>query len=291
MARAEVVGRQNTPMPTRIRLTSRRIVSRCLQTILLLGAALLGAGNPAPAQSTPSRAITLAAASDLQFALPRIAAAYTEKTGQTLQITYGSSGNLSAQIANGAPFDVLLSADATYPKSLISSGNAVPDSLTLYARGCLVVWFGPAIGEPQQATVAALATPVYRHIAIANPKHAPYGRAAVAALKSAGVYDAVAPKLVLGENISQTAQFVESGNADAGLVALSLLQAAPSEHKGVWKLVPLESYPPLDQAAVITMRGAKNPTARGFVEFLKSPEAQKILQRYGFRPPSSRSAR
>jgi len=281
----------NIPMPTPIRLTSNIKVSRRLPTFLLLGALVFATACLAFAQSTPPPSLAIAAASDLQFALPEIAAAYARSTGISPQISYGSSGNLSAQIANGAPFDLLLSADASYPRSLISHGKAVADSLTLYARGCLVVWFGPgaAAGTPQ-LTVADLANPAFRHIAIANPRHAPYGRAAEAALKSAGVYEAVAPRLVLGENISQTAQFVESGNAEAGLVALSLLQASPSQHKGVWKFVPLDSYPPLDQAAVITTRGARNPAARSFIAFLNSPEARKIFQRYGFQRPSTERA-
>ena len=226
---------------------------------------------------------------DLQFALPQITAAYTRVTGQTVKVSYGSSGNLSAQIANGAPFDVLLSADATYPRQLISNGHASADTLTFYARGSLVVWFTtPPKSEP---TIAALDSPSIKHIAIANPKHAPYGRAAEAALRSAGLYDKVASRLVFGENIAQTVQFVDSGNAEAGLVALSLLQAASAQHRGVWKFVPLDSYPPLDQAAVVTKSGARNAASSTFIAFLKSPEAQAIFQRFGFRPPSDESKR
>jgi len=240
------------------------------------------------AQSTLSQPIAIAAAADLQFALPEIANAYTKKTGNLLKITYGSSGNLSTQIASGAPFDVLLSADANYPKQLISSGNAVPDSLTFYARGVLVVWFGPSIDLGQsRPSLDALALTSIRNIAIANPKHAPYGRAAEAALKSAGMYDRVASKLVFGENIAQAVQFVDSGNAQAGLVALSLLQG--SRHQGTWRVVPLDSYPPLDQAAIVTKLGAKNPGAKKFVEFLRYSEVQAIFDRYGFRSSSTES--
>jgi molybdate transport system substrate-binding protein len=248
---------------------------------------------PGFGQSTSSNSLTLAAASDLQFALPEIVAAYTKSTGIPVRVTYGSSGNLSAQIVNGAPFDALLSADASYPKGLIASGNAVPETLTFYARGCLVVWFGPfAKPSSERPAIADLATtPGIRNIAIANPKHAPYGRAAEAALKSAGIYDRVSTKFVLGENISQTVQFVDSGNAQAGLVALSLLQGAPSQHLGTWRVVPLDTYPALDQAAVVTKRGAQNPAARSFLEYLRSATAQDVFQRFGFRPPSSEPAK
>jgi molybdate transport system substrate-binding protein len=271
-----------------VRRNSRSKVSNRLLTISL-GFILFILGNLSVfAQSTLSQPIAIAAAADLQFALPEIANAYTKKTGNLLKITYGSSGNLSTQIASGAPFDVLLSADANYPKQLISSGNAVPDSLTFYARGVLVVWFGPSIDLGQsRPSLDALALTSIRNIAIANPKHAPYGRAAEAALKSAGMYDRVASKLVFGENIAQAVQFVDSGNAQAGLVALSLLQG--SRHQGTWRVVPLDSYPPLDQAAIVTKLGAKNPGAKKFVEFLRYSEVQAIFDRYGFRSSSTES--
>ena len=262
-------------------------VSNRLQTFLLVIVSAFSAILPVNAQSTPSKPLAIAAASDLQFALPQIASAYARATGNTVTVTYGSSGNLSAQIANGAPFHILLSADATYPRQLISQGNAAADSLTFYARGSLVVWF--ATVPKADPTIAALDSPDIKHIAIANPKHAPYGRAAEAALRSAGIYDQISSKLVLGQNIAQAVQFVDSGNADAGLVALSLLQASSSQHRGIWKLVPLDSYPPLDQAAVVTQVGARNPNSAAFIAFLKSSESQAILQRFGFRPPSTES--
>ncbi len=231
-----------------------------------------------------ARELTVAAASDLQYALPAVIQAFSAQSGVPVRVTYGSSGNLSAQIANGAPFDILLSADASYPRALIEQGNADPASLRLYARGVLVLWLVPPRSEARDLKVLLL--PSIQHVAIANPKHAPYGRAAEAALRSSGTYDQVAPKLVLGQNISQTAQFVESGNAQAGLIAKSLLQGGDIGKKGTVLEIPLDSYPPLDQAAVVTRRGRANPAAREFVEFLRSGEAQAIFKRFGFLPPA-----
>ena len=262
-------------------------VSTRLQTFLLVAILGFAVVLPVLAQSTASKPVAIAAASDLQFALPEIAAAYTRSTGNVV-VTYGSSGNLSSQIANGAPFDILLSADASYPRQLIASGNANSNSLTFYARGSLAVWFGPSVDLGKTPpSIEALDSSSIRNIAIANPKHAPYGRAAEAALKSAGIYDRVAKKLVFGENIAQAVQFVDSGNAQAGLVALSLLIG--SKHAGAWKVVPIDSYPALDQAAVVTKRGDQNSDCQKFIDFLKSPEAQAIFQRYGFREPSTES--
>lgn len=273
-------------MPVTIRRKMPGKVSTRLQRFFLLPLLLIFASWPVFGQSTPKQPVSIAAASDLQFALPEIIAAYTRDTGNPVKVTYGSSGNLSAQIANGAPYDLLLSADATYPRELIRTGQAVPDSFTLYARGTLVLWFASPSAKP---VFESLDSPAIRHIAIANPKHAPYGRAAEAALRSAGIYDKIAPKLVLGENIAQAVQFVDSGNAEAGLVALSLLQGSSTKHAGNWKEVPLDSYPALDQAAVITQRGAQNSGARAFINFLKSTQSQAIFKRFGFRPPSSES--
>jgi molybdate transport system substrate-binding protein len=265
-------------------------VSNRLLTFLLVFILGFSVVLPVLAQSTASKPVAIAAAADLQFALPEISAAYTHRTGNTVVVTYGSSGILSSQIANGAPFDVLLSADSSYPRQLIASGNANSNSFTLYARGSLAVWFGPSVDLGKaRPSIEALELSSIRNIAMANPKHAPYGRAAEAALKSAGIYDRVARKLVFGENIAQAVQFVDSGNAQAGLVALSLLVG--SKHAGAWKVVPIDSYPPLDQAAVITKRGDLNKDSQKFIDFLKSSEAQTIFQRFGFREPSSENSK
>jgi molybdate transport system substrate-binding protein len=207
-------------------------------------------------------AIQIAAASDLQFALPGIAAACK---GVEARISYGSSGLLHTQIANGAPIDVYLSADIDYPRKL---GKGV----FVYAVGHLVVW-SASLDVAKGASV--LVEAAVKRVAIANPDHAPYGRAAVAALRSAGVYDAVKPKLVFGENVAQTAQFAESGNADAALLPLSLALRLHGRYREI-------AAPRIEQGGAIVR---DSPAARAFVECLTGPTGRAVLQRYGFGVP------
>ena len=227
--------------------------------------------------------ITVAGAADLSTALPEIAAQFKKQTGQDIKLTFGSSGNLTTQIENGAPFDVFFSADEDYPKQLIAAGLADKDTLYRYAVGRLVLWVPTetALDLPKLG-IQALLDPSIKKIAIANPQHAPYGRAAEAALKHFGIYDQIADKLVLGENVSQAAQFVESGNAQAGLIALSHALAPAMKGKGQYWTVPLDSYPTLNQAAVVLSRSKQPAAARKFLEFLRSPEATSLLKNYGF---------
>ena len=187
--------------------------ARCLVTV----ACLLLACQSAAAQS-----LMVAAASDLQSALPAIAAQFEKDTGQQVTLTFGSSGNFSAQIENGAPFDVFLSADIDYPKRLERAGLAERGSLYEYATGRLVLWTRQDSGIDVRRGLSVLADARVHRIAIANPAHAPYGRAAVAALRHERLYERVREKFVLGENISQTAQFAQTGSADVGVIALSL---------------------------------------------------------------------
>ncbi len=229
--------------------------------------------------------LSLAAASDLVYCLEELNAAFSkEHPDIAIKTSTGSSGNFFAQIKNGAPFDLFLSADMTYPRELIKAGLADGASLTPYAAGKIVVWTAQD-GVDVSKGLGALAGPDIRKVAIANPDHAPYGRAAKAALESAKLWDTVQAKLVQGENISQAAQFVETGNADAGIVALSLVLSPKLEKKGRWAVVPEELYPPLEQGAVLTAKGADNPAARTYLEFLRSPEARAIFDRFGFRLP------
>jgi molybdate transport system substrate-binding protein len=251
--------------------------------------ALLSAAFAVCAVSSPAaeaQKLTVAAAADLRFALDQLGAQFrTAHPAVDLAITYGSSGNFFAQIQNGAPFDVFLSADVDYPRRLISAGLANPDSLFLYGVGRIVVWV-PAGSplDPAALGIHALEAASVRHIAIANPQHAPYGRAAVAALRSLGVYDRVSPRLVLGENVAQAFEFVESGAAEAGIVALSLaLAPAASGHGRYWE-VPTDAYPKIEQGGVILSRAPAGPAAQ-FRAFLLSAEARRILKQYGFEPP------
>lgn len=251
---------------------------------MLLGAVLAcSACAPHPA----STKITVAAAADLQFAMQEVSRQFHAAHPETgVQLVYGSSGNFYAQIQNQAPFDLFLSADVEYPRNLVKEGLAVSGSLFTYAVGRLVLWVPSQsplnVGELQMRT---LEDPSIHHIAIANPQHAPYGRAAEAALQHFGLYDRVAPKLVRAENIAQTLQFVQSGAADAGLVALSLALAPSVRGQGHYWEVPLDAYPTLWQGGVILKRAQGSQGAAAFRNYLMSPAGLRILQEYGFSRP------
>ena len=246
---------------------------------------LAGIGGPAPDIALAGE-ITVAAASDLNFVFKEIVAEFEKKTGNTVRLSLGSSGNFFAQLSNGAPFDLFFSADIGYPKKLEEAGLAEPGTLYMYAVGRIVVWVPK--GSPIDVGalgMKALQHPSVKKIAIANPKHAPYGRAAVAAMEHFKVYEAVKDKLVLGENISQTAQFVQTGGADIGIIALSLAVAPAVKETGLFWEVPPEAYPRLEQGAVI-MRTAKDPkTARAFLDYVRGPEGRGVFARYGFLIP------
>jgi molybdate transport system substrate-binding protein len=234
--------------------------------------------------------ISVAAAADLNVALTEIAARYWKQSGNSVEISFGSSGNFFHQIQNGAPFDVFFSADLDYPQKLITAGLAEPNSLYRYAVGRLVLWVPvPSSLDVERRGMAALLDPAVKKIAIANPQHAPYGRAAAAALRHYGIYDKVAHRLVLGENVSQAAQFVESGNTQAGIIALSLALAPALKDKGTYWEIPADAYPALEQAVVILSRSKKKNEAAAFVEYLKSAEAKTVLLRYGFSFPQEKS--
>jgi molybdate transport system substrate-binding protein len=231
--------------------------------------------------------ITVAAAADMSAALPELVDAYTKKTGQTVKLSFGASGDLTNQIENGAPFDIFFSADEQYPQRLIKDGLASKDSLYRYAVGRLVLWI-PADSPLvlPELGINALLDPSIKKIAIANPATAPYGRAAEATLRHYGIYDKVASRLVVGESIRQAAQFVESGNAQAGLIALSHALAPALKDRGRYWKVPLDAYPTLNQAAVVLTRSKQPDAARKFLDFLRSPEATSLLTTYGFSLPT-----
>jgi molybdate transport system substrate-binding protein len=234
---------------------------------------------------TSAQQLTVAAAADLQFAMKDLSARFEKQTGIKVQATYGSSGNFATQIASGAPFDLFFSADLQYPEKLAKDGFALPDTLYRYAIGRLVLWVPNGSKIDVDKGLAVLTDPNIRKIAIANPQHAPYGRAAVAALKSAGIYDKIEAKFVLGENISQTAQFVESGNADAGLVALSLAISPAMKTRGRYVEVPQIAYPPIEQAAIVVKASKQGEAAAKFLAFLNTEEARGVLRSYGFSDP------
>ncbi|MDZ4781784.1 MAG: molybdate ABC transporter substrate-binding protein [Planctomycetia bacterium] len=244
------------------------------------------AATPSTAPAEPST-VTVAAASDLKFALDEVIAEFKEEHPETeVAVTYGSSGNFFAQLSNKAPFDIYFSADIEYPRKLIEAGHADKATEFQYAIGQIVVWApksSPLDIEGQG--VQALLDPSVKKIAIANPEHAPYGRAAEAAMKQLGVYDQVKDKLVLGENISQTAQFIETGAADVGIIALSLALAPAMSEKGKYAKVPLDAYSTMDQGGVI-LNWAKDPAAAMELrEFVMGEHGRAILKRYGFLLP------
>ncbi len=260
--------------------------ARCL----LLGLVLFAAGFGSAAPESRAAGVTVAAAANLTFALdPLREAFHREHPEIEVTLSLGATGNLVAQIRRGAPFDVLLAADLDYPRALIASGHAAADTLQAFARGRLV-WWSLQAPPPGADLATALDDPTLRRIAIAQPAHAPYGVAAREVLQHLGRWDDLQPKVVMGENISQTAQFVETGNVDGGFVALSLVLAPRLKDRGGWIAIPPEFYTPLDQGAVITRRGADNPAAHLFLTWLQGPAAQAVLQQFGYAPPTAAPA-
>jgi molybdate transport system substrate-binding protein len=233
-----------------------------------------------------ARQVRVAAAADLRFALEAAAREFRAvHPDVAVEAAYGSSGNFHAQLLHEAPFDVFLSADLAYPQDLARRGRTL-DGWFPYAAGKIVVWT-PA-GSPldlERRGLEALSDPGVRHVAIAHPEHAPYGRAAEAALRAHGLYDAVAPKLVLGENVSQTMQFVQTGGAEAGIVALSLALAPAARQTGQYWEIPPASYPRIEQGGAI-LKWARDPeAARAFRDFLTAPAGRAILKANGFDVP------
>jgi molybdate transport system substrate-binding protein len=262
----------------------RRFVSLSLVVLLVLGSA----PEISRAQSA-DRQINVASAADLSAALQEVAANYKKRTGVEVKLSFGASGALTQQIQNGAPFDIFFSADMDYPRQLIASGLAESATLYRYAVGRLVLWVpkdSPL--EVERKGIEVLLDLAVKKISIANPQHAPYGRAAVAALNHYGLYEKVADRLVLGENVSQAAQFVESGNAQAGFVALAHAVAPAMQGKGKYWMVPAEAYPPLDQGVVLISASAHKPDAGAFLEYVKTAEVASVLRRYGFSMPEQK---
>ena len=232
--------------------------------------------------------ILVAAAADLNQVLPVIAEGFERESGNRVKLSFGSSGNFFAQIENGAPFDVFFSADIDFPKRLEAAGLTEPGSLHEYAVGKIVLWVPSGSGLDVSRGMSALLDPQVRKIAIANPVHAPYGKAAMASLQHDDLYERVKDKLVLGENISQTFELVHSGNADIGIVALSLAMAPKVKETGRFFVVSPSSYPPIRQGAVVIRSSQHRDAARAFVAYLKRPETIALLKQYGFEVPGSK---
>jgi len=250
---------------------------RWLQGLLVLGMAWASTSMAAPVDAH----ITIAAAADLHQALDDVVAAYRhEHPASKIDVVYGSSGNLLTQIEQGAPFEIFFSADSNYPQQLVEHGKASGKPVP-YAYGHLVMW--SASIDMKGVQVADLAQSRFGRIAIANPQHAPYGKRAEQALRAAGVWDKVQSRLVFGDNIGQTAQFAQSGNAQVGLVAESLVINSPV--KGTSTPVDPSLYEPLKQSFVITQRGANSALAQDFARYVQGDQGKALLARYGFNLP------
>ena len=243
----------------------------------------------APGLAT-AETLTVAAAADLTFAFKDVATQFQSQSRDTLRISYGSSGNFFSQIRNGAPFDVFFSADVQYPQKLAAAGLVDPGSIYEYAAGKIVIWVPNSSKLDLSKGLDALLDPQIHKIAIANPAHAPYGRAAVAAMQHVGIYDKVKSEFVMGEDISQTAQFAQSGNADVGIIALSLALAPAMKDKGRFVIIPADDYPPIIQAACIIKATKRPDLAQRFLEFIKQPATVAKMGEYGFVLPGASSA-
>jgi molybdate transport system substrate-binding protein len=255
-----------------------------LRGVLALAAALLGV-RPECTAAVDAK-LSIAAAANFVYAMDALNTEFKRTRPVAVATTVGASGNLFAQIRNGAPFDLFLSADTEYPRRIVEAKLGEPSSLSVFASGRLVVWTTNTDLELSDLATAVRG-PLVRKVAIAQPRTAPYGRAAQSALEQAGVWRDAAAKLVLGESVSQTAQFVETGNADLGLVPMSIVLAPQLAKKGQWKEIPPSAYAgvSLDHAAVLTKRGAANSAAQHYLEFLRSDAAKKILRDFGYTVP------
>ncbi|HVU32814.1 MAG TPA: molybdate ABC transporter substrate-binding protein [Opitutaceae bacterium] len=259
---------------------------RLLRRVLLLLLALAGVAR-APAAG----GVTVAAAANLVYVLAPLRAEF-ERThpGVRVVVETGSSGNLVAMISNGAPYDVFLSADLEFPRQLVQSGGGVDGTLVTFAYGRLVLWTTRKDLE-WKSVAEAVRDPRVARIAIANPRTAPFGRATEETLAQLGLGEVARPKLVFAQDIGQAAQYVSSGNADAGFVALSLVAAPKLKHTGRWLAVPERLYVPIAEGAVLTRFGAGNAMARDFLQFLVTPAARTIFQEYGYGLPAPSRAK
>ena len=255
----------------------------------LVGALLVAACGPAAGNgaTAPPTRVTVAAASDLRFALDEIIDAYrADDPNVEVVPTYGSSGNFYAQIENGAPFDLYFSADVAYPRRLETAGLAAADSTRLYAVGRVVVWVrNESPIDVSARGLDAVTDASVEKVSIANPEHAPYGRAAVAALRHAGLYDQLEGRLVLGENVSQAAQFIESGAAQIGIIAYSLALAPTIASEGRYSLIPAEFHPSIEQGVVVLDRATDPAATTAVLDYVLGTKGREILERFGFVVP------
>jgi len=253
----------------------RKLSIRVLQAWIAAASAVLS-------MNANADEVTVAVAANFVGPLAKIGEGFTAATGHTLRVSSGATGKFYSQIVSGAPFEVLIAADDETPRRLIAGGYAVVGSQFTYAIGKLVLWSAqPGYADNQGAV---LATGSYAHLAIANPKLAPYGRAGLEVLKARGLSEAVAPKLVTAESIAQAYQFVATGNAELGFVALSQVVVPGRPVTGSYWLVPPSLHGEIRQDAVLLKTGEKNPAAAALLAYLKSPATRTLIQSYGYGP-------
>ncbi len=264
------------------RWTGRRLgiwLGAPVAAALLFASSAAGAGAAEP--------LRIAAAADLQPVLPLVLAEFTKQTGIVAEASYKSSATLEQQIENGAGFDLFMAADTSFPQRVIAAGLAEQSQPIVYARGTLVLWTrndSPLLAKPgSRLSMEKLRDPALKSLALANPDHAPYGRAAKAALTSLGLLDALTPKLVTAENIAQAAQFVSTGNAELGLI--SLTSALTLQSQGQYAVVPASAYPPILQGAVTIKRSAELPEAHKLLDYLATPAVRQMLATRGLASP------
>ncbi len=240
---------------------------------------------PGHVAAQDGRPLAVAAAADLRFALDELVGEFAQRNGAKARVTYGSSVQLATQISQGAPFDIFFSADEDSIRRLLAHGLVLSNTVQLYAVGRIVLWVRKDSSIDLRQGFSVLTDKHIRFVAIANPGHAPYGRAAVQALRAAGIWDLVRPKLVLGENISQAFQFVRTGNAEAGIVALSLVVADAGQQTGRYWLIPPNLYHPIRQTAAVMAQSLHRQTGKAFLAFVTGREGRNVLRRYGFGLP------
>ncbi len=241
--------------------------------VLVLAAASVRAQTP----------LRIAAAADLQPVLPTLIASFEKSSGVKVAASYASSATLTQQIINGAPFDLFLAADKKFPQKIIAAGDALETAPTGYAKGTLVLWTSKSTA-PSSLAMQWLSHPAVQRISVANPQHAPYGRAAIAALHGLGIYASVQGKLVYAENIAQAAQFATSGNAQCALISKTMALAPALRTSGVFIAVPASSYPPIEQGAVVIRRATSAAAAEKFLQWVLSPQGQQLLKAGGLSP-------
>ncbi len=251
----------------------------------LLSIILAAACQGTTAQPTQPPPLTVSAAADLVYAFTDLGQAFEQQTGIPVVFNFGSTGQLAQQIEQGAPVDLFAAANVSFVEDLARQGHVLPDSVALYGRGRITLW--TRSDSPLRIErIEDLAQPAVQRIAIANPDHAPYGIAAREALQSAGIWDTVQPRLVLGENVRQTLQYAAAGDVDVAIAALSL----SLQEEGRWTLVPEELHTPIDQALAVVADSSNQDAARAFADFINSPTGRPIMRHYGFFLPGEEVA-